>query len=279
MRGPSTFEDLVAVIKLCYGTAKMDGQFTKDEFDTIITGLKAQYDFEGRADLLNEYLDDAEKMSYEEALERISRFDADEKQFTSDMLFCVIAADGKLSPDEEEFYRQMLTEYDLPMFSGADKVDTNNEKEVEHEEEVDEHDAIIPAYIIVNFFGIASVQQSENEDWRSLEEDLISWLGCDGGVQVVRFTPRLNAISEELHLRGCHLVFLMARRGYGDRTVGDNAPATILYGSGEMLYGNIAFALETDRDYKVDGFRSRKLLNEAFAVINEAIGGLMRTED
>lgn len=277
MRGPSTFEDLAAVICVCCGTAGADGKFTDDEFAAIINGLKAQYNFEGRDDLLMEYLKAADEMPYDEAIARIKRFDAEEKQFTSDMLFMLIASDGKLDPEEEKIYKQMIDVCGLPMFTGADKIDTEEEEEVA-EEEVDEHDAIIPAYIVVNYYGVATLQQSENEDWSSLEDDIVSWLGCDGGVQVVRYTQRLNAISEALNLNGCHLVFLMARRGYGDRTVGDNMPATILYGGGYPLYGNIAFALETDKGYEVEGFRSRKLLNEAYDVINQAVDGLIRTE-
>ncbi len=275
MRGPSTFEDLAAVIKICYGTASADGDFSDEEFVTIINGLKAQYIFEGRSDLLKEYVAAADKMPYEEAIERIKRFDEEEKQFTSDMLYMVIATDGKLDPEEEEVYKEMINVCGLPLFTGAEKYANDEE---EQEEEVDEHDAIIPAYIVVNYYGIASLHQSENEDWSSLEDDIVSWLGCEGGVQVVRFTQRLNAISEALNLNGYHLVFLMARRGYGDRTVGDNMPATILYGGGYPLYGNIAFALETDKGYEVEGFRSRKLLNEAYDVINQAVDGLIRTE-
>ena len=275
MRGPSTFEDLAAVIKICYGTARADGDFSDEEFVTIINGLKAQYNFEGRNDLLKEYIAAADKMSYDEAIERIKRFDEEEKQFTSDMLYMVIATDGRLDPEEQEVYKEMINVCGLPLFTGAEKY--ANEEDGQ-EEELNEHDAIIPAYIVVNFYGIATLHQSENEDWSSLEADIASWLGCDGGVQVVRFTKPLNAISEALNLNGCHLVFLMARRGYGDKTVGDNMPATILYGGGYPLYGNIAFALETDKGYEVEGFRSRKLLNEAYDVINQAVDGLIRTE-
>lgn len=278
MRGPSTFEDLAAVIAVCIGTGQVDGEFKKVEFDKIIEALKSKYNFEGRDDLLQAYINAAYDMDIQEAIERIQKFDEEEKQFVSDMLFVTCCADGVASPEEQEVYRRMINVCGLPLFTGAENVDVDDKEVKEQEEEVDEHDAIIPAYIVVNFYGIASLQQSENEDWSSLENDIVSWLGCDGGVQVVRFTQPLNAISEALNLKGYHLVFLMARRGYGDRTVGDNMPATILYGGGYPLYGNIAFALETDKGYEVEGFRSRKLLNEAYDVINEAVSGLLRTE-
>lgn len=280
MRGPSSFEDLAAVIAVCLGTARADGKFKQVELDRIVEALKSQYNFEGRDDLLQSYIDAAEEMDYSEAIGRIKNFSDEEKQFVSDMLFVTICADGESSPEEVEVYRNMVNICELPLFTGAENVETddNDVEEEEQDEKADDDDAIIPAFIVVNFYGIASLKQSENEDWRNLEDEFVSWLGCEGGTQVVRFTQRLNAISEALNLNGYHLVFLMARRGYGDRTVGDNMPATILYGGGNPIYGNIIFALETDKGYEVEGFRSRRLLNEAYAVINEAIGGLMRTE-
>lgn len=122
MKGPESFEDLAAVIAVCLGTARSDGKLLADELNTILDGLKAQYDFEGQDDLLQDYLDEAEKMDLKEAIERIKQFGPEEKQFTSDMLFMTIAADGELSPDEEEIYKGMVDYCGLPMFSGADSV-------------------------------------------------------------------------------------------------------------------------------------------------------------
>lgn len=122
MRGPSTFEDLAAVIAVCLGTARADGNFEEIEFKTILEGLRAQYSFEGRDDLLADYVKFANEMDLQEAIRRIKRFDADEKQFTSDMIFMTIASDGKLDPEEEEVYKGMIEVCDLPLFTGADQL-------------------------------------------------------------------------------------------------------------------------------------------------------------
>ncbi|MBR6457136.1 MAG: TerB family tellurite resistance protein [Bacteroidales bacterium] len=119
MRGPSTFEDLAAVIAVCLATAREDGNFEEIEFKAILDGLRAQYNFEGRDDLLADYIKYADQMDLNEAVERIKRFDADEKQFASDMLFMVIASDGKLDPTEEEIYKGMIDVCGLPLFTGA----------------------------------------------------------------------------------------------------------------------------------------------------------------
>ncbi len=122
MRGPSTFEDLAAVIAVCLATAREDGNFEQIEFKTILDGLRAQYNFEGRDDLLADYVKFANEMSLDEAIQRIQRFDAEEKQFTSDMIFITIASDGKLDPSEEEVYKGMIEVCGLPLFTGADKL-------------------------------------------------------------------------------------------------------------------------------------------------------------
>ena len=122
MRGPSTFEDLAAVIAVCLGTARVDGEFAEEEFKAILDGLRAQYNFEGRDDLLADYIKYADQMNLEDAIHRIRNFDSDEKQFTSDMLFMTIASDGKLDPNEEEVYKNMIEVCDLPLFTGADQL-------------------------------------------------------------------------------------------------------------------------------------------------------------
>lgn len=122
MRGPSTFEDLAAVIAVCLGTARADGNFEEIEFKTILEGLRAQYNFEGRDDLLADYVKYANDMDLHDAIRRIQNFDAEEKQFASDMLFITIASDGKLSPEEEDVYKNMIDVCGLPLFTGADKL-------------------------------------------------------------------------------------------------------------------------------------------------------------
>jgi hypothetical protein len=95
-------------------------------------------------------------------------------------------------------------------------------------------------------------------------------------VEVVRYTSALNALSQQLELIDCHLVFMVARNGYIN-SVGDNMPASLLYGGGP-IYGNIVFALETDKGYEIEGITSRSLLSEVFDAIDDAVDGLLRTE-
>jgi hypothetical protein len=102
-------------------------------------------------------------------------------------------------------------------------------------------------------------------------------MGCDR-VEVVRYTPALNAVSNNLGLKGQHIVFMVARNGYGDKTVGDNMPGTLLYGGGYPIYGNIVIALETDNGYEIEGFITQHILDMAFEEVNKAVDGLIRME-
>ena len=148
------------------------------------------------------------------------------------------------------------------------------EPETEPEPE-DEDDDIVPAFLIASYQGIVSVKQCEFEDWSRLGPEIASWINANT-VEVVRFTPALNALTESLNLNERHLVFMLPRST--DATVGDNMTATILLGRGYELYGDIVFALETDKGYEIEGFCTRSLLNDVFEKVNDAVDGLLRVQ-
>ena len=60
--------------------------------------------------------------------------------------------------------------------------------------------------------------------------------------------------------------------------LGDNMTGTLLYGSGHEILGNIVFALESDSGYKLMGFTSAALIENAYIEINAAVGNLLRLE-
>ena len=223
-------------------------------------------------ELLNKIMGTGEEMDDTRALILIKGLDDDGKQQISNLFAKIICADNELTDKEKELFFKVKDLCELP-----DPQDDSGEEEPEAEEPAEDEEEIIPAFLVANFYGIVSIKQSENEDWNTLGDEIASWMGCDR-VEVVRYTPALNALTEKLRLNERHLVFMVARNGYGDKTVGDNMTATILYGGGYPIYGNIVFALETDSGYEIEGFRTRSLLNEMFEAVNEAVDGLLRTE-
>ena len=255
---------LAAIYRVVKKLANADGEVLDEE-------IRPLYDFLNTFEGMNQaimavIINMGEAQTDEQAYAFIAGMEEADKQRVVDLMYDTVAADDKLADGEGELFFEISEACGLP-------------KPTALEEEVDEEDAIIPAFLVVNFYGITTLQQSESEDWSTLGDEIADWIKSPTGVQVVRFTAPLNALSQKLRLNGRHLVFLMARNGYGDMTVGDNMPATLLYGGGYPLYGNIVLALETDSGYDIEGVTSRKLLDEVFAAVNEAVDGLLRTDD
>lgn len=256
-------DNLAAIYHLAKGLTAADGEVKDEE-------IKPLWEFfqtfgEMSSGVMHFIISNGDKMSFEQACTNIAGLDEGAKQQISNLFAKIVCADGDLTEDERDLYCQIGELCGLP-----------GPETAEETEEAPE-DAIIPAFILVNYYGIATIKQSEHEDWNTLGDEIASWMGCDR-VEVVRYTPALNAISEKLNLNARHIVFMVARNGYGDKTVGDNMPATLLYGGGYPLVGNIVIALETDNGYEIEGFITQHILDMAFEEVNKAVDGLIRME-
>ena len=265
----ATVNTIVAIYRISKYFVFADGEMTEEELRPVYDFMRTFPAIDG--DLMGKIMADADVMTDDQAITEIRRLDDDGRQQVSDLFAKIIFADGALSEEEKNLFIKVRDLCGLPD-PGSD-----SGEEPSAEEPAAEDDAIVPAFLLANFYGVVSLHQSEHEDWNTLGDEIASWMGCDR-VEVVRFTPALNAISEQLRLNGRHLVFMVARNGYGDKTVGDNMTATLLYGGGYPIYGNIVFALETDKGYEIEGFRTKSLLNETFETVNRAVDGLLRTE-
>lgn len=283
-----SFETLAAIVHLGMELGVVDGEMSNSEAHKILEFLETFNDMDD--DTRREICEYAEEMSTDRCRELIMALDDDAKQELSNFLAKVVLADGKLTEEEKTGFFTFKYAFGLPdpeddSEEDDDEEDDDEEDEDEEYEDEDEEyeeddddddDDIIPAFIVVNYDGMTSVQQSENEDWATLGGELSQWIGADGRVEVVRYTSALNALSEQLQLNKRHLVFMVARNGYVDE-VGDNMPATLLYGGGP-IYGNVVFALETDKGYEIEGITSKSLLTEVFEAVNNAVDGLLRVE-
>lgn len=138
-------------------------------------------------------------------------------------------------------------------------------------------DVIAPTFIAAKTNGLAYPFQSTAESWQELDADIAEHIGAER-TEIVRFTAPLNTLSKQLGLVDCHLVFLVDREGYKKDGLGDNMTGTLLYGSGHEILGNIVFALESDNGYKLMGFTSAALIQNAYIEINAAVGELLRLE-
>lgn len=138
-------------------------------------------------------------------------------------------------------------------------------------------DVIAPTFIAAKTNGLAYPFQSTAESWQELDADIAEHIGAER-TEIVRFTAPLNTLSKQLGLVDCHLVFLVDREGYKKDGLGDNMTGTLLYGSGHEILGNIVFALESDNGYKLMGFTSAALIENAYIEINATVGNLLRLE-
>ena len=279
-----TFETLAAIYRLADRLTNADGQMKDEEINTMVEFFAA---FGLDQDTFKEIVDyGSNKMGDREAINLLSQLDAEGKQKVANLYANIICSDQELTDEEKSLYFQIRDYCGFPdPQSGEEDGDTAPASDgpqappapapAPEAEPEPEDDDIVPAFLIASYQGIVSVKQCEFEDWSRLGPEIASWIHANT-VEVVRFTPALNALTESLRLNERHLVFMLPRST--DATVGDNMTATILLGRGYELYGDIVFALETDKGYEIEGFCTKSLLNEVFEKVNDAVDGLLRVE-
>lgn len=210
-----------------------------------------------------DYANKNESMTVQRVVELVSNFDVDAKKKIVNVLADIVRAEQTMSENKLKLFNGLrslcgLPEPDVPLADNSE-------------------DVIAPTFLAAKTNGLAYPFMSEAEDWQGLDADIAEHIGAER-TEVVRFTAPLNILSKRLGLVDCHLVFLVDRNGYQKDDIGDNMTGTILYGSGHEILGNIVFALESDSGYKLMGFTSAALIENAYIEINAAVGNLLRLE-
>ena len=199
----------------------------------------------------------------ERCIELVSALDADAKQKVVDVLAEIVRAGGEIISEEMQMYVGIVDLCKLP------------QPTVPFEQDV--ADALYePAYLIARTNGLVVPYMTASVG-AQLDAELAEKIKAER-TEVVRYTAALNALTKQIGLSGCHLVFLVDRNGYAKEDIGDNMTGTILYGSGQPILGDIVFALETDSGYNIKGVDSVKLLTDIYNSINNAVGDLLRLE-
>ncbi len=206
-----------------------------------------------------------ENLTIERSVELVKALDVDVKQRLVDIFADIVRADEKIS------------EKKMVLFNGARNLcglPAPTKPLVDNPEDV-----IAPTFLAAKTNGIAYPFQvdADADDWRKFDEEISERIGANR-TEIVRFTAPLNTLSKKLGLVGCHLIFLVDREGYAKEDIGDNMTGTLLYGSGAEIKGDIVFALESDSGYKLMGFTSAALIENAYIEINAAVGNLLRLE-
>ena len=264
-----SFDSLAAIYALSVALSGIDGEVEEAEVKEIFDFMMR---FEGMdAENFAAIIARGEQLSPMDALLVLSSADDmpddEARQAISNLFARIVCADGTLTEEERDIYQQLQAVMDLP------------DPEIPDEEEEGDEE-IQPAFLIVRSDSSVLAVESETDgsDWRALDDEMADWLGVER-LEVVRFTQPLNALSEALGLEGCHLVFLMDRNAAQREAAADNVAASLLYGGGYPLYGDIIVALESDRSNLIEGCRSMNQLLALYSAVNDAVGGLLRLAD
>lgn len=202
-------------------------------------------------------------LTMERSVELVKSLDVDVKKRLVNIYADIVRADEQISEKKMVMFNGVRNLCGLPA-PATPLVDNSD-------------DVIAPTFIAAKTNGLAYPFQSTAESWQELDADIAEHIGAER-TEIVRFTAPLNTLSKQLGLVDCHLVFLVDREGYKKDGLGDNMTGTLLYGSGHEILGNIVFALESDNGYKLMGFTSAALIQNAYIEINAAVGELLRLE-
>ena len=264
-----TVETLSAIMRICKYLFHADGSVTREELQPVHEFLTSFGEMNEQ--VYEAILRGADEVDDDRALQLVDGLDETAKQELANLFADIVVADGEIDENEQKLYLYVQEACYLPDPIVSESPDGEQESAAS---DSDDDDEIVPSFIVIRFDGMTSIWQSIKEDWNALEGELAGLIGGKR-VEIIRFTPPLNALSEQLNLNLRHLVFMIPRGFNG--TAGDNMPASILYGGGYPIFGDIIIALETDDDYEIEGFATRSLLGEALDAVNAAVNGLLRT--
>jgi uncharacterized tellurite resistance protein B-like protein len=259
-----TIETLAAIYNVAMAIAWADGDLKPESVVPLEKFYGGINGFTNEA--MQKVLDcvkNNENLTMERSVELVKSLDVDVKLKLVNVYADIVRADEQISDKKMVLFNGVRNLCGLPA-PATPLVDNPD-------------DVIAPTFIAAKINGLAYPFQSKAENWQELDADIAEHIGAER-TEVVRFTAPLNTLSKQLGLVDCHLVFLVDREGYKKDGLGDNMTGTLLYGSGHEILGNIVFALESDNGYKLMGFTSAALIENAYIEINAAVGNLLRLE-
>ena len=259
-----TIETLAAIYNVAMAIAWADGDLKPESVVPLEKFYGGINGFTNEA--MQKVLDcvkNNENLTMERSVELVKSLDVDVKLKLVNIYADIVRADEQISDKKMVLFNGVRNLCGLPA-PATPLVDNPD-------------DVIAPTFIAAKTNGLAYPFQSKAESWQELDADIAEHIGAER-TEIVRFTAPLNTLSKQLGLVDCHLVFLVDREGYKKDGLGDNMTGTLLYGSGHEILGNIVFALESDSGYKLMGFTSAALIENAYIEINAAVGNLLRLE-
>ncbi len=265
-----SYEDLASVICLAVHLANADGNVSDDEMQAIVKAITDQYNFEGRQDLLKQYINDGMAMAPQVALQHIAAFGPVEKQWTSNFFVKTIVADGNLEENEKSLYWDIQEKCGLPDHNLEGGSSSSNSAQKESDIKLDQQTCVTISYRRVNESicdGYVGFVQYDRQ--AKVRDKVFEWFQDAETLRFHRRSKNLDYLNSKLGLSGgWSLIMIYANKDYWSDPKLNRAGTLIV---GEEVYGPVFFVLEND-DKTLMGFNYKsfieKLLGELYALDN-----------
>ena len=269
-----SYEDLASVICLAVHLANADGNVTDDEMEAIVKSITDQYNFEGKQDLLKEYLNDGMNMQPMEALKRIAAFGPAEKQWTSNFFVKTIVADGNLEENEKSLYWDIMDKCGLPDHNlEADDSASSSANSSQPEPNLARQIAIAINYKRVNAsLCDGAIQYVQWDRGQNIREKVFHWFSDAESLQFFRKSRLLDAINEKMGFAaGWKLIMVYANKDYWADPKPNRAASVIV---DENIYGPVLFVLE-NQDKTLMGFNYKSFIQHFIEILNAIDNSIM----
>jgi len=237
--------------------------------EAILKAITDQYNFEGREDLLRQYINDGMNMDPREAVNHIAAFGPTEKQWASNFFVKTIVADNNLEENEKSLYWDIMEKCGLPDHNlEADDTASNDA-----EPNLARQTAIAINYKRVNgAICDGSIQYVQWERGLNIRDKVFQWFNDAETLQFCRRTQTLAVVNEKMGFAaGWKLVMIYARKDYWADPKLNRAASVI---AEEEIYGPVLFALE-NQDKSLMGFNYKSFIQRFIEILNALDNSIM----
>lgn len=228
-----SFEDLASVICLACYLGNADGNFSEEEMTAILKAITEQYNFEGREDLLRQYINAGFDMNPQEALRRVAAFGPEEKQWTSNFFVKTIVADNNLEESEKSLYWDIMEKCGLPdnNLTGDSQSSAPKERPLKNQVCI----SFTPVHVSKDVYDTRIDFEEFPFEAENIRNDIFDWFRNPETLQFCRRSNVLDAINKELGLEnGWHLLMVYAKPGHWMRPC-PNKAATMIDGEDKVF--------------------------------------------
>lgn len=180
----------------------------------------------------------------------------------------VLEAYQKIEPFREKYAKEMEKVW-IPLYDDDEEVEDDDSEFAKAAAGSHEAD-IVPQVLILGSNGHLTIKKADLGSYNSMRDmgELIDASGLDA----VHFSQKLTELTKAASLHN-NLVMYVDRDGYA-KDLPDNAIATMIYGSGAEIRGDIIFALENQK-YDSLSFTNGGEVRDVISALQQMFGNLI----